>query len=142
MLHHPAPQLAVEPLYTAVARLLPQPQLSPSAPQPLMPQPVTTELLLESSTALQWPKGVLFPHLFITYGDSFKKLVQATWAEYFGAIRSLAAHPAFPLASFPAILQHKQDLANMAVTWDWAVCCRWSEKVCQMVADGCLKDGW
>ena len=67
---------------------------------------------------------------------------QATWAEYFGAICSLAAHPSFPLASFPALLQHEQDLANMTVTWDWAVCRGWSEKVYQMVADGRLKDRW
>ena len=41
------------------------------------------------------------------------------WAEYFGGIGRLAAHPSFPLASFPAILQHELDLdlANIAVTW-------------------------
>ena len=113
--------------------------------QLLQAPPVTTELFLDSGSAPQRPKGTsLFPHLFVTRGDGCKKieLGQATWAKYFGALRRLAAHPTFPLASFPALLQHEEDLANMAITWDWLTCRRWSKRVFQMIADGRLRDGW
>ena len=54
------------------------PQLPPSTQ-------VTTEFLLDSALALQRQKGTtLFPHNFITRGDSGRKIGmgEATWAEY------------------------------------------------------------
>ena len=134
-------------LYAAANRHLLQPSLPPPPASAARHSsiPVTGDLLLESATAFQKPKGThLFPHQFITRGDSCKKieLGQATMAEYFGAIRRLGAQPSFPVTSFPALLQHEEDLANMAVSWDWQICRRWSEKIFQMVADGRLREGW
>ncbi len=74
--------------------------------QQLIQAPPVTVELLDSASASQRPEGMsLFLHLFVTRGDGCKKieLGQATWAEYFGALRLLAAHPSFPLASFPTL---------------------------------------
>ena len=82
-------------------------------------QLLTADVLLETSAALQNPKGtLLLPHHFITHGDSCKpiELDQAGWAEYFTAVRRLAA--------FPAQLTYEEDLAIMAISWDWPTCRR------------------
>ena len=107
-------------------------------------QPLTADVLLKTSAALQKPKGtLLLPHHFITRGDLCKPidLGQAGWAEYFVALRRLAAHPTFASADFPELLKHEEDLAIMAISWDWTTCRRWSEKIFKMIADGRLKNG-
>ena len=103
-------------------------------------QPLTADVLLETSAALQKPKGPLpLPHHFIMRGDSCKpiELGQTGWAEYFTAVRRLAAHPTFLSAAFPALQGHEDG-----ISWDWPTCRRWSEKIFKMIADGRLKNGW
>ena len=62
---------------------------------PPLPQPphMTTELLLDSTPALQRKKDIkLYPHTFITRGNGCKPINfgEATWTEYYTALRQLA----------------------------------------------------
>ena len=67
---------------------------------------------------------------------------EVTWAEYYAALRQLAADPNCPPAWWPHLHTHEEELAIMVISWDWPTCRRWSEKVFQMVAEGRLKEGW
>ena len=63
------------------------------------PAHITSEFLLDSSPALQQPKSNnLFPHNFVTCGDSCRKINmgESTGAEHYAALRRLAADPACP----------------------------------------------
>ena len=70
------------------------------------------------------------PHHVITRGDGSKPIEQgqATWTEYFVALRRLAANPSFQPIHQAALYKHEEDLAVMAIPWDCATCRRWSEK--------------
>ena len=108
-------------------------------------QLITTDYLLDSTRALQKPKGMpLIPHQFISRGDSGKPIEQEqdSRAEYFATIRRITAHPAFPQSALAALYKHVEDLSITAISWDWPTCRRWSEKVFKLVGDGRLKLGW
>ena len=42
---------------------------------------------------------------------------EASWAEYFMALKVMAAHPALPQGWGPALEAHEQELISMAIKW-------------------------
>ena len=107
---------------------MPTPIIPPSTSDPtnqLQPQqlghPITTDYLLDSTAALKKPKGTIFmPHQLISRGDSNRSIEQgqATWAEYFAALRRITSNCAFTPTAQAAIYKHEEELALMAISWD------------------------
>ena len=103
------------------------------------------QLLLAAGSSIKKKKGIVSaPNTYITRGDNCHKigLGEATWPEYFVALKRLAADPELPPHWLPYLYQHEEDLATMALVWDWATCRRWSERVFQMINDSRLPLGW
>ena len=94
---------------------------------------------------LQEPKGNgLLPHLFVSHGDACKSIGmgEATWPEYFEALRVMAASPSLLANWSQHISKHDTELVRMALSWDWPTCRRWSEQVFKLISDGRLLLGW
>ena len=115
--------------------------LQPLAPHTTTVQPtITADLLLESSSALQKPKGtLLLPHQFITRGDSCKPKHRG-WSilQLF-----VAEPPTLPSQAFlQALFKHEEELAIMAISWDWPTCRCSSEKTFKLIGEGRVRDCW
>ena len=114
------------------------------------------------TSAFQKPKGMnLLLHLLVTPGGFCKGIAmrEATWVEYFPALKYLAAEPFLPYLWLHALPKHEVDLTTMDTAWVWPklypwypwdpwypsefiVNTFWPQKVFTMNSDGRHLHGW
>ena len=105
------------------------------------------EVLMQSAGASfggKKGKKNILPHNFVIRDDKKCKVGvgESKWAEYFSALFRMCSHRDVPSDWVPHIRLHQEQLAIMAVDWEWETCLTWSERIFDMIDDGRLKMGW
>ena len=89
-------------------------------------------------------KKKCLPFNFVKRGARLQKVGpgEATWAEYFIALRVMVKMAVCPKEWIKEIHKHEDQLLVMAKKWDWPTCRQWSETIFVMICDGSLPGGW